>query len=175
MPQLERTPAPRAARWLPRPAGFESHAPRARLTRDDSRFIRTGNSAALVDFLFADAPPSAPVTFQQIVCFDWTPRACRIVRETAGGQSVPDIQDGLNHIPSGLNHVRALEERGIARHAIAAQPFVTGAVLQSEISAVIETHIYEAELHDRAGNLSAQAPRSPFLGLNMDDEAAGFL
>src|SRR5258708_1866777 len=55
MPQLERTPAPRAARWLPRPAGFESHAPRALLSGDDSRFIRNGNSASLVDFLCAEA------------------------------------------------------------------------------------------------------------------------
>src|SRR5258708_37202985 len=98
MPQLERTPAPRAARWLPRPAGFESHAPRALLSGDDSRFIRNGHSASLVDFLFANAPPSAPVTFQQIGSFDWTPRACCIVRETASGSSWPDGQDGLTHI-----------------------------------------------------------------------------
>src|SRR5260370_14865850 len=97
-----------------------------------------------------------------------------MVRETAGGQSVPDIQDRLNPIPSGFDHVRALEERGIARHAIAEQPFIPGAVLQSEIGAVIEIHIYEAELHDRAGNLRAEAQRNAFLGLNMDDEAVGF-
>src|SRR5205814_6544246 len=62
----------------------------------------------------------------------------------------------------------------IARHAITQQPFVAGAVLQSEIGAVIEIHIHEAELHDRAGNLCAEAQRNALLGLNMDDEAVGF-
>src|SRR5467141_3035400 len=153
---LERTPALRVWRWLRRPRGFESHAPRALPSGDDSRLIRGGNPAAVVDFLFADAPPRAAIAFQQIVSLDRPPRACRIVRETAGGQSVPDVQNRLNHIPSRLDHVRALEERGITRHAIAQQPLVTGAVLQSEIGTVIEIHIHEPELHDRAGNLRAE-------------------
>src|SRR5436190_15959382 len=118
MPRLEQTPRLRAWRWLRRPLGFESHDPLALLSGDDPCFIGSGDPAALVNFFFPDAPPRAPVTFQQIVCVDRTPRTCRIVRETTGGQSVPDVQDGLNHIPSGFDHIRALEERGIARHAI---------------------------------------------------------
>src|SRR6202158_2225600 len=171
---LERTPALRVWRWLRPPRVFESHAPRALHSGDDSRLIRGGNPAAVVDFLFADAPPRAAIAFQQVVCLDRTPRACRIVRETAGRQSVPNVQDGLNHIPSGFDHVRALEERGIARHTIAQQSLVASAVLQHEIGGVIEIHIPQAELHDRAGNLCAEAERDAFLGLNMDDEAVGF-
>src|SRR5207248_9898541 len=123
---------------------------------------------------FPNTPPRAPVAFQQIVSLDRPPRACRIVRESAGGQSVPNVQNRLNHIPSRLDHVRALEERGITRHAIAQQSLVAGAVLQSEIGAVIEIHIHETELHDRSGNLCAEAERDAFLGLNMDDQAVGF-
>src|SRR6266705_4126119 len=100
-PRLERIPARRAWRWPRRPPGFEAHAPRAFLSGDDPCLIRDGDPAALVDFFFADAPPRAPVAFQQIVCLDRAPRACGIVRETAGGQSVPNVEDGLDHIPSG--------------------------------------------------------------------------
>src|SRR5205814_4886715 len=119
MPRLERTPRLRAWRWLRRLLGFESHDPLALLSGDDPCFIGSGDPAALVNFFFPDAPPRAPVAFQQFVCLDRSPRTRRIVRETTGGQSVPYVQDGLNHIPSGFDHVRALEERGITRHAIA--------------------------------------------------------
>src|SRR5258708_33694450 len=113
MPQLERTPALRVWRWLRRPRGFESHAPRALHSGDYSRLIPGGNPAAVVDFLFADAPPRAAVAFQQIVRLDKTPRTCRTDRETAGGQSAPDVLGSLNHIPSGIDHFLGLEERGI--------------------------------------------------------------
>src|SRR5207302_7267127 len=112
MPRLERTPALRAWQWPRHLPGFESHHPLALLSGDDSGFIGSGDPAALVNFFFPDAPPRAPVAFQQIVSLDRPPRACRIVRETAGGQSVPDVQNGLNHIPSGFDHVRPLEEIG---------------------------------------------------------------
>src|SRR5260370_30688620 len=122
MPPLEPTPALRAVRWLRRPPGFESHAPLALHLGDDSRLIRGGNPAALVDFLFANAPPRAAIAFQPFVCLDRTPRACRIVREAAGGQSVPHFQDGLNHNPSGLDNLRTFENRDDGAHDIPHQP-----------------------------------------------------
>src|SRR5205823_2642071 len=101
MPRLERPPRLRAWRWLRRLLGFESHDPLALLSGDDPCFIGSGDPAALVNFFFPDAPPRAPVAFQQIVSLDRPPRACRIVRETAGGQSVPNVQNRLNHIQIG--------------------------------------------------------------------------
>jgi len=65
-----------------------------------------------------------------------------------------------------------VEERGIARHAITQQPLVAGAVLQSEIGAVIEIHIHEAQLHDEPGPC-AEAQRHAFLG-EYGYEAVGF-
>src|SRR6266567_8205917 len=108
-PRLERTPAPRAWRWLHRPPGFESHVPHALLSGDDSRFVRHGDPATLVDFFFPDAPPRMPVAFQQIVCFEGSPGARGIIWKSARWQGPPNIQYGLNHIPTGFDHVRLLE------------------------------------------------------------------
>ena len=61
---------------------------------------------------------------------------------------MPDIEDGLNHAPARLDHVCALKERGVAGHAVAQQPLVTGVVLHPKIRAVIEVHVDETKLHD---------------------------
>ena len=47
-------------------------------------------------------------------------------------------------------------------------------MLETEISAVVEIHVHEAQLHDRTGNFCSKAKGDAFLGLNMDDEAVGF-
>src|ERR1700687_1923755 len=102
---------------------------------------------------------------------DWAPPTGGIIWESAGAQRVPDVNDRLDHAPAGFNHVRTLEEGGIAGHAIAEQALVTSAVFGAEIGAVVEIHIHEAELHDRAGNFCAEAERDAFVGLDVDDQA----
>jgi hypothetical protein len=79
--------------------------------------------------------------------FRGAPRSGGVVGKIARGQSVPHIEDGLNHAPTGFHHVGALEQRGVADHAIAQQTLVAGAVFRAEIGGVIEIHIDEAELH----------------------------
>src|SRR5260370_26044780 len=86
---------------------------------DDSSSIRHGDAPALVDFLFARPAPRAAVLFEQFFRLDGSPRAGCVIGESARGQRVPDVEDGLNHAPAGFDHVRALEERGVARHTIA--------------------------------------------------------
>src|ERR1700686_1469105 len=46
-------------------SNLTQHAP---LSGDDSRLVRSGNPAALFDFLFPDAPPRPAIAFQQFVC-----------------------------------------------------------------------------------------------------------
>src|SRR4029077_10221544 len=106
--------------------------------------------------------------------FDGSPRARGIVRKAPCGQGVPDIKDGLNHAPAGFDHVRALEERGIAGHAIAQEALVAGTVLDAKIGVVVEIHIHEAKLHDRAGDLRAEAQGDAFTGLDVNDQPVGF-
>src|ERR1700687_2921350 len=144
-----------------RPQPFER--PQSLLLRDDPGAIRRGDPAPLVEFLFADAPPGTPIAFQKVFCFYRAPRACRIVWESSSRQSAPNVKDWLNYCPARLHHVRSLNERGVARHTTAQQPFGAGAVLHSEIGAVIEVHVHEAEFHDRAGNLRAETQGNAFL------------
>src|SRR5712664_1332581 len=130
-------------------------------------------TAVAVDLLFANGAPGAAFAFEKLVRFHRAPRTGRIVWEAAGGQRMPDVQDGLNYIPAGFDPVGTLEERRVAGHAIAQQALVTGAVLGAEIGAVVEIHVDEAELHDRARNFGAEAERDAFVGLDVNDQAIG--
>ncbi len=86
---------------------------------------------------------------------------------------MPDIDDRLDYAPASFDHVSALEQSGVASHAIAQQTLITGAVLRAEIRAVVEVHVDEAELHDRARNFCAEAEGDPFVGLNVNDQTIG--
>src|SRR5260370_25822818 len=114
---------------------------------DDSGSIRGGDAPALVDFLFAGPAPRAAVLFEQFFRLDGPPGAGCVIGEPARGQGVPYVEDGLNHTPAGFDHVRALEECGVARHAIAEKTFIAGAVLDAEILPVAEIHMAEPEFH----------------------------
>src|SRR5208283_659752 len=87
---------------------------------------------------------------------------------------MPDVEDGLDNSPAGFDHVSALEERGVASHAVAEEALVTGAVLGAEVGVVVKIHVDEAETHDGAGNFGTEAEGDSFLGLDMNDHAVGF-
>src|SRR5258707_14100709 len=111
--------------------------------------------------LFDNRTPGAAVALKYLFLFHRATRTSGIIWEAAGGQCVPDVDHRLNHAPAGFDHVSALEERRIAGHAIAQQPFVTGAGLGAEIAALIEIHVHQAELHDRALYFSSEAESTP--------------
>src|SRR5437879_11006535 len=87
---------------------------------------------------------------------------------------MPDIDNGLDHVPARFDHVCALKESGIAGHAIAQEAFVTSTVFGAEVGAVIKIHVYQAELHDCAGHFCAEAERDTFIGLDVNDQPIGF-
>ena len=87
---------------------------------------------------------------------------------------MPDGKDRLNHAPTRFNHVGALEERGVADHAIAQQALVTGAVFRAAIGGVVEIHFDEAGRLHRAGKLRGAAERSAVRGLDVTDGAMGY-
>src|SRR5579862_782993 len=124
-------------------------------------------------FLGSDVTPGAAVAFEQVVGFLGSPGAGSVIREAAGGQRLPDVDDGFNDAPCGFDHVGALEQGGIADHAVVEQAFVTGAVGSAEVAGVVEIHVDQAELHDRAGNFGTEAERDAFVGLNVNDQLVG--
>src|SRR5258708_77018 len=161
--------APSAKRRSPATAAAATM--RAKLLPPSSFALIVAAAAVAVDLLFADGAPGAAFAFEKLVRFHRAPRTGWIVGEAAGGQRMPDVQNGLNYIPAGFDHVGPLEERRVAGHAIAQQALVTGAVLGAEIGAVVEIHVDEAELHDRARNFGAEAERDAFVGLDVNDQA----
>src|SRR5262249_4679218 len=121
-----------------------------------------------------DAAPSAPIALQQLVGFAWSPGARWVVGEAARRQRVPDVKDGLDYGPTRFDHICALEQRGIADHAVAQEPFVSGGVFDTEVAGIIEIHVDESELHDRAWNLCSKTQCDAFVRLNVDEEPIRF-
>src|SRR5216683_1969503 len=136
---------------------------------DDSGSIRCGDAPALVDFLFARPAPRAAVLFKQFFRLDGPPGAGCVIGESARGQRVPYVEDGLNHTPARFDHVRALEECGVARHAIAEKTFIAGVVLAGNMRGVAKPLLEDPAFQPRAGNLGAKAKGVPFLGLKIND------
>ncbi len=58
-------------------------------------------------------------------------------------------------------------------HAIAQEALVASAVLDAKIVGVVEIHVHQAQLHQRAGNFRAEAERDAFLGLDVNHQAIG--
>src|SRR6516165_8194909 len=117
-----------------------------------------------------DIAPCAAVTGHHFIRVSWAPTARGVVREVARGQGVPHVQNWLNDAPACFDHVRALEQSGVADHAVVKKALVTRAVRGSEIARVIKVHVNEAELHGGAGNLRAEAKRNSLVGLDVNDQ-----
>src|ERR1700680_3749688 len=83
-------------------------------------------AAVAVDFFFTDGAPGPAIAREQFFGFDRAPGTGSVIWKASRGQRVPDVDDRLNHVPPGLDHVESLEERGIAGHAIAQEPLVSG-------------------------------------------------
>src|SRR5580700_9286209 len=107
------------------------------------------------------------VVFQQSVSLLGTPSAGSIVREAARWQRLPDIKNRADDSPTSLHHVRTLEQRGVADHAIMEQTFVPGGGLFAEIVRVLKIHVNRSQPHDRSRGLGGEAQRDSFLGLDM--------
>src|ERR1700680_252194 len=102
----------------------------------------------------------APVTVifsHQFIGLGSSPGPRRIIRETPGRQSLPDIQDGGDDVPGGFHHVGPLEQRCIAEHAVVEQPLIAGLRGGVEVIGVVEVHIHAADLDDGSGDLRAEA------------------
>src|SRR5215467_13716931 len=109
-----------------------------------------------------DVAPGAAVALQQIIRLLRAPGAGRVVREATCGKRLPDVEQGLNDAPSGLDHVRTLKECGVADHTIVEQALVTCTVRCAEVARVVEIHVHQSEFHYRPGNFSPETERNAF-------------
>src|SRR6266581_3360321 len=107
--------------------------------------------------IFPDRSPSTAIAREQFVRFCRPPASGRIVRKALGRSVGPRIQNGLNHSPARLHHVRTLEQRGVPHHTVVHETFVPGAMRTPEVARVVKLHIHEAELHHRAWNLGSKS------------------
>ena len=63
--------------------------------------------------------PAPPVAFQQRVGLTRPPTPRRVLRNRGGFGGAPNVQDRIDQGPGGFDAVAAIEQRGVAAHAIA--------------------------------------------------------
>src|SRR5215510_7809255 len=114
------------------------------------------------------------ITDDDVVCFFGTPGAGGVNVEVARRQRLPHVKDGIDHGPTGLHHVRALEQGLIAGHAVVEKNFVPGIGGGPEVIKVVEIHFHRTDSDLRARNLGAKAQRDSFIRSNVDDKLVGF-
>ena len=84
-------------------------------------------------------PPLAMIAREQVAGFFRSPGARRVIGKIARRQRVPDVQDRLHDAPAGFDHVGALEQSGVADHAVVEQALVARAGLAAEVVGVVES------------------------------------
>src|SRR5581483_3532488 len=107
--------------------------------------------------LFLEVAPAASVALHQIVGILRSPSSGSVVGEMARRERFPDIQYGVNHRPSSLDHISTLEERRVSDHAIVQQPLITGTGSDAEVVGVLEVHVDATQAHYGAGRLGSKA------------------
>src|SRR5215469_251217 len=115
-------------------------------------------------------PPVPTVSRHQFLGFPRSPCACWIVREFAWRQRFPYVEYRIDNCPAGFDHVGALEERGVADHAVVKEHFVSGLRGTAKVILIVETHVHRTDLHQRTGNLRAELERDSLFRLYVDHE-----
>src|ERR1700731_1657767 len=93
---------------------------------------------------FFEISPTAAIAFHQFVGLSRAPGSSGIVGEITRRQRLPHVEYGIDNAPTSLDHVGALEQRGIADHAVMQQAFVSSRRSNAEIVGVGEVHIHFA-------------------------------
>jgi hypothetical protein len=55
---------------------------------------------------------------QQLVSRNWTPSTSGVIRKVLGRIISPRLKNRLSRLPSGFDHIRPMEKRRVADHAV---------------------------------------------------------
>src|ERR1700675_1567249 len=122
---------------------------------------------------FFEISPTAAIAFHQFVGLSRAPGSSGIVGEITRRQRLPHVEHGIDNAPTGFDHVGALEQRGVADHAVMQQAFVASRRSDPEIVSIGEVHIHFAELHRGSGSLGGEAQRDAFFRLDVQHQLVG--
>ena len=111
-----------------------------------------------------------PSRVSKRVRFLRAPGAGGVVGERPRRQRLPDVEDGVHHVPPVLHAVRPLEERRVAAHAVVEERLVAGAGRGPEVVRVVEVHLDLARPDHGPGDLGLEAEGDPLVGLHVEDE-----
>src|SRR5262245_34227094 len=121
-----------------------------------------------------DGAPAAAVAQQELVGLLGSRTAGGIDRQVARALLFPDAEYRLHDAPAGLDRIGALEQRGIACHAVVDQRFVACAGRGLENILVVELHVDALDADRGARNLHAEAQCDALVGLDVQREVVGW-
>src|SRR6266436_1998835 len=118
--------------------------------------------------------PLSIVALEQYIGFPRAPATGRILRHGGGFGCAPDIEDGVDEGPGGLDAVAAVEERGVAADTIVEECRVGAACDAAKSFAITEVHGDVADAHLCSRPLRAERNGDAFIGLNVQYQPVGF-
>src|SRR5580700_10978959 len=115
--------------------------------------------------------PGAPtVVGDEFVSRHWSGATGWIIRKIVRFLRCPCIKHWLNDAPTRLYHVRALEQRCIADHAIVDERLISDVRLRREPVLVGKARLYGRQSHSLPRPLDLELQRDAFFGLDLQDE-----
>src|SRR6267378_4660365 len=117
--------------------------------------------------------PFSFVALEQYIGFPRAPATGRILRHGGGFGCAPDIEDGVDERPGGLDAVAAVEKRGVAAHTIVEECRVSAACNAAKPLAITEVHCDVADAHLCSRPLRAKRNGDAFIGLNVQYQPVG--
>src|SRR3954452_10737497 len=114
--------------------------------------------------------PLPALALQQLIGFARPPTAGWILRNAGGFCRAPDIENGIDQRPGGLDRVAAIEQCSVSAYAIADQRCVSAVSAVAKTFAIAEIHIHVADAHLWAGTLGAEGNRNAFVRLNVENQ-----
>src|SRR5258706_13829520 len=118
--------------------------------------------------------PLSAITIEQKIGFFWPPTSRRILWHGGALGGTPDVEDGIDERPGGLDAVAAIEERSIAAHTVAQERRIGAARGISETFLIAEIHGDVADAHFGARALGAKGKGDAFVRLDIQNEAVWF-
>src|SRR5713226_1830943 len=118
---------------------------------------------------FGENPP-ATIALEQLVRRARTPSASRVVGKVPRRQAAPHVQNRGDDPPGGLDHILAMEERGIASHAVVEEPLVTGGFRLLAEVLVAELQLDCLQSNRRSGQFGRHLNADTLVRLHMDDQ-----
>src|SRR5262245_2426370 len=115
-------------------------------------------------------PPAPAIAHKKLIGFLRPVATSLIERKPVRSYATPCIEERLDHLPTGLDPIRPLNQDRVPDHAIIDQRLVAGTRCGVEIVLVLERHADTRNRDTRTPNLGVQLQTDALVRLNADHQ-----